>query len=67
MQSIGLLGPAFFLSQLGGVTSATGAVLCMSELAASPAFWCLYICLYMCVCVCVYMCVCVHVCAQLLA
>jgi hypothetical protein len=29
MQTIGFLGPAFFLSQLSSVTSVTGAVLCM--------------------------------------
>ncbi|KAG2426462.1 hypothetical protein HXX76_011692 [Chlamydomonas incerta] len=38
MQSIGLLGPAFFLSQLGGVTSATGAVLCMIGSQGLDAF-----------------------------
>ena len=29
LQTIGFLGPAFFLSQLGGVNSAPAAVLCM--------------------------------------
>lgn len=38
MQTVGFLGPAFFLSQLGGVTSATGAVLCMVASQGLDAF-----------------------------
>ncbi|KXZ55458.1 hypothetical protein GPECTOR_2g1007 [Gonium pectorale] len=38
MQSIGFLGPAFFLSQLGAVTSAAGAVACMVGSQGLDAF-----------------------------
>jgi ACS family sodium-dependent inorganic phosphate cotransporter len=38
MQSIGFLGPAFFLSQLSGVTSVTGAVACMMGAQGLDAF-----------------------------
>ncbi|KAG2489984.1 hypothetical protein HYH03_011613 [Edaphochlamys debaryana] len=38
MQTIGFLGPAFFLSQLGSVTSVSGAVLCMIGSQGLDAF-----------------------------
>ena len=38
MQTLGFLGPAFFLSQLGGVTTAPGAVLCMMGAQGFDAF-----------------------------
>jgi ACS family sodium-dependent inorganic phosphate cotransporter len=37
MQSIGFLGPAFFLSQLSGVGSVAGAVACMVGAQACDA------------------------------
>jgi ACS family sodium-dependent inorganic phosphate cotransporter len=38
MQSVGFLGPAFFLSQLNHVTSAAGAVACMMGAQGLDAF-----------------------------
>lgn len=38
MQTLGFLGPAFFLSQLPGVTSAGGAVACMMGAQGFDAF-----------------------------
>ncbi len=38
MQTIGFLGPALFLSQLGGVTTAPAAVACMMCAQGLDAF-----------------------------
>lgn len=38
MQTIGFLGPAFFLSQLSGVTGVVGAVACMVGSQGLDAF-----------------------------
>ncbi len=38
MQTLGFLGPAFFLTQLGGVTTITGAVACMMGAQGFDAF-----------------------------